>query len=237
MGALPGGGVLRGDEPGDWFDVEPLRRAGRRVVVRHVGRLTLVLGSTQPEAVVDKDRLAAMGVALVRRRSGGGAVLLAPGNQVWADVWVPRDDPLWSAEPRRSAELVGEWWAAALAGVPVGAAAPVSVHHGGTVDPGFGDLVCFAGLGAGEVVVAGRKLVGLAQWRSRQGALVHGCAYRRWEPATLAQLLVTDGGPGRLLERIADRAVGLDDLGAGAWGEPELLSALPDAATWEVVRA
>jgi lipoate---protein ligase len=197
----------------------------------------LVLGSTQAATLVDGERLAEAGVELVRRRSGGGAVLLAPGNQVWADLWVPFGDPLWSAEPRRSAELVGEWWAAALAGTPVGAAAPISVHRGGPVDPGAGALVCFAGVGPGEVVVGGRKLVGLAQWRSREGALVHGCAYRRWEPAALSQLLVADGGPGRLLAMIAGRAVGLDELGAGSWGCSELLEALPDRGSWEVLRA
>ncbi len=47
-------------------------------------------------------------------------------------------------------------------------------------------LVCFGGLGAGEVSVAGgRKLVGLAQRRVRTGAWIQGACAIHWDPATL----------------------------------------------------
>ena len=37
--------------------------------------------------------------------------------------------------------------------------------------PGRG-VACFAGVGPGEVLVAGRKAVGVTQWRTREGALL-----------------------------------------------------------------
>ena len=54
----------------------------------------------------------------------------------------------------------------------------------------MGDVVCFAGRGPGEVFVGRRKVVGLSQWRARQGALFSSCAYLRWDAAVLAGLLV-----------------------------------------------
>lgn len=236
MGAVPGSRLLSTREPGaglDAFDVEHFRTAGRRVVLREVDRPVVVLGSTQPEAVVDADRARRRGVAVVRRRSGGGAVLLLPDAQVWADLWVPRDDPLWSPEPRASAVVAGEWWANALG------CARSAVHRGGSVAATGSDVICFAGVGAGEVRLEGRKVVGLAQWRSREGALVHGCAYRRWDPEDLVDLLALPVASRRALAAsLRGAAAGLEDLGvSGMWGHDALLDALPGAPTWEVVRA
>ena len=39
---------------------------------------------------------------VVRRRSGGGAVLVGAGEQVWVEVWIPRDDALWDDDVIRS---------------------------------------------------------------------------------------------------------------------------------------
>jgi lipoate---protein ligase len=214
------------------FDVESFRAAERRVVVREVDRPLLVLGSTQPVAVVDARRARRRGVEVVRRRSGGGAVLLLPGAQVWADLWVPRDDPLWVAEPRASAVVAGEWWARALG------LEHLAVHAGASVPAAGGETVCFAGLGPGEVHRGTRKLVGLSQWRSREGALVHGCAYRRWDPRPLVELLdLPEAARGPLAVALLGAATGLEELGAGGWDDGDLIAALPEPPTWDVVRA
>ena len=55
-----------------------------------VERPALVLGSTQRPDIVDAEACRRAGVEVVRRRSGGGLVLLEPGNVVWFDVVVPR---------------------------------------------------------------------------------------------------------------------------------------------------
>ena len=65
--------------------------------------------------------------------------------------------------------------------------------HTGRASPGrFGDLVCFAGRGPGEVFHGARKVVGLSQWRAREGALFSSCAYLRWDPAPLLALIHLD---------------------------------------------
>ena len=83
-------------------------------VARQVEQPTVVLGSTQRAEVVDATRAAERGVAVVRRRGGGGAVLLRPGDHLWIEAWIPRDDPLWQADVAVAGEWVGEWWGSAL---------------------------------------------------------------------------------------------------------------------------
>lgn len=226
MGALPGDGLLRPgrsprSNPEHWFDVEPLRRAThRRLAIRRPDRRVVVLGSTQPEATVDAERAAESGVTVLRRRGGGGAVLLEPGNPLWVDVWVPREDPLWDDDVVRSAGWVGHWWATTLAalGVPEPA-----VHEGASVCREWSGTVCFAGLGPGEVTVGGRKVVGLAQWRSRQGALLQIAAYLRWEPGRLIDLLAVDEDERSGMRRdLATAAVGLEALLTRPAGAPDL---------------
>jgi lipoate---protein ligase len=101
-------------------------------------------------------------------------------------------------------------------------------------------LVCFAGLGPGEVHRGGRKVVGLAQWRGREGALFSAAAYRRFDPGPLLDAL--DLGPDDhqlVRDIVSERAVGLEALlggrlPAGTVGDA-LLSRLPPG-DWELVK-
>ena len=196
---------------GTLFDVEQFRTRQHRVAVaREVTGPTLVLGSTQAGGVVDAATMRARGVELARRRGGGGAVYLGPGEQLWLDVWIPRQDPLWVADVSVAAEWVGAWWTAALASAGVGQQG-VEVHTGRSVPGPSGDLVCFAGRGPGEVFSDGRKVVGLSQWRAREGALFSSCAYVRWDPEPLA-------GAARPGTRRAARAGGRPRVGGGRPG-------------------
>lgn len=177
----------------------------------------MVLGSTQPSDLVAPDAMRERSVEVVRRRGGGGAVYLEPGGQLWVDAWIPRDDVLWSHDVSVAAEWVGQWWIEALAGagvdVDVGVADGLSVHTGRSVPGALGDLVCFAGRGPGEVFVDGRKVVGLSQWRSREGALFSSCAYLHWDPAALLDLLSLDGeARSELAGELGDVAVGVGGL-------------------------
>lgn len=124
----------------------------------------LVLGSSQPLELVDSERAAAAGVAVARRRSGGGAVYLDAGRQVWVDLLVPRGDRLWDDDVVRAANWVGELWSAVAASFTD---EPVAVHRGRSSGDRWGRLICFAGLGPAEVSAGGRKIVGISQRRSR----------------------------------------------------------------------
>jgi lipoate---protein ligase len=174
----------------------------------------LVLGSTQPDGVVDRDRAAAAGVDVVRRRSGGGAVLVRPGEVAWVDVLVPAGDPLWQADVGKAFGWLGRAWADSLSSLGVDGTA---VHEGGMVSGPWSSLVCFAGLGPGEVTVQGRKAVGLSQRRTRAGALFHCAALVEWDPSALVDLLaLPSDGRAEAAAEVSSVAVGLVRRGATA---------------------
>lgn len=154
-----------------------------------VTRPALVLGSTQPRGHVDEEAVAGAGLDVVRRRSGGGAVLVDPGRLVWVDAVVPRGDPLWDDDVGRAFWWLGEAWAAALTALGVTGA---EVHHGPLRRSRWSGLVCFAGLGPGEVTVGARKVVGMAQRRTRHGALFQCALPLRWEPQRLLAVLALE---------------------------------------------
>jgi lipoate-protein ligase A len=221
-----------------FFDVDPWRPVTRRtVVVRHPSAPVLVLGSSQPATTVDVERARAAGVAVTRRRSGGGAVLVAPGDPVWIDVWLPRGDPLWDDDVIRAGAWLGRCWMSALGRLGV---VDLTVHGGRSSGGPWSRVACFAGLGPGEVAARGRKLVGVAQWRSRQGALFHSVVYRRWQPAALVDLLALSPARRRDLAAVLGRcARGLADLsGPDAVGEGDdgveraMIGSLPDVGSW-----
>jgi lipoate---protein ligase len=156
------------------------------VWVFDVSSPALVLGSTQALDVVDLDAAAAAGVEVVRRRSGGGAVLLVPGEALWVDVVVPRGDALWDDDVGRSTQWLGTVWAAALSACGVVGAVQ---HTGPMVHTTWSRVVCFAGIGPGEVLVDGRKAVGISQRRTRAGARFQCVSHRRWPGEELVALL------------------------------------------------
>lgn len=198
--------------PGGWFverrtgDAASLHAAPidprRTVRIHSVDRPAIVLGSTQDRSDVDEPTARRLGVDVVRRRSGGGAVYLAPGSQVWMDVVVPSDDPLHEDDVERAAWWVGDWWAAALAGLAGRVAGPGDdpsasdafvVHRSPLGDRAAGRIACFAALGPGEVAIEAdgttMKLVGISQRRTRQAARFQTVAHTRWDAGDLLGLL------------------------------------------------
>ena len=187
------------------------------VAICHPVDEAVVIGSTQPEGVVDADLAAMRSMSVVRRRSGGGAVWVAPGAQVWIDLWVPAGHQRWDADVVRSFWWVGEVWAGAVEA----AGAEGVTWHRGRGEPGpWAATVCFAGIGAGEVVTAdGRKLVGLSQRRTRAGSWFSGTAYRVWEPDRLVGVLALDEATRERLEGdLVGVAAGVGDVTGGADG-------------------
>ena len=184
--------------------------ASRIVRVLSVDRPALVLGSTQRAPVSDD-----LGVDVVRRRSGGGAVLLRPDETVWVDVVVPAGDPLWSADVGRSFWWLGDVWASVVGGA--------EVHRGALVRSAWSDAVCFAGVGPGEVLVDGRKAVGMASRRTREGALFQCAVPLAWDPVAYVDLL---GLPPSAAADLAAVAAPVQDRSAAELVEA-FLAALP----------
>jgi lipoate---protein ligase len=187
-------------------------RAGHAIPVVRVltsSDRAVVLGSSQPDTDIDRPRATALGLAVARRRSGGGAVLVGPGEALWVDVVVPAGDPLWDADVGRASWWLGQLWVEALAavGLPGG-----QVWHDAVVRTAWSDRICFAGLGAGEVTLDGRKVVGISQRRTRAGALFQCAVPIRWDPAPLVE--VVRWRPGERARASADLAVAAVGIGA-----------------------
>jgi lipoate-protein ligase A len=174
-----------------WFEVE---------------RPAVVLGSTQRAEVIDETAATAAGVEVAKRRSGGGAVLLEPGEAVWVDVILPVTDRRWEHDVGRSFAWLGEAWARVLRDLGIDGA---EVHDGPLVRRRWSDLVCFAGLGPGEVTVGGRKVVGISQRRTRAGARFQCALLLGWDPTLLLQVLALSDD---------DRTRAAEDLAAAGFG-------------------
>jgi lipoate-protein ligase A len=176
--------------PAGEFHARDLLAEGRLgVFVCEVTAPAVVLGSRQHQDVVDVEACRRDGVDIVKRRSGGGVVLVVPEAMCWFDVVVPAGDPRMAsvaADVGASMRWLGGWIVEALTRLSVGG---VMVHPGPMTGGALGARVCFAGLGPGEVLLRGRKLVGISQRRNRGGSRFQCMVHSRWEPDVLARLL------------------------------------------------
>lgn len=188
-----------------------------RAWVFELARPAIVLGSSQRDGVVDATAAAAAGVDVVRRRSGGGLVMLEPGACLWVDLVIGPDDPQWIDDVSVAAFRVGELWRAALAEL---GATGATVHRGGLVRAPWSDVVCFASLGPGEVSIERRKVVGISQRRTRVGARFQCLVFAEWNPARMLDLVAVDAEV---------RAAMARDLSAVAAGPGVTLDALESA--------
>lgn len=135
----------------------------------------IVLGSRQHPGLLDREAVDRAGLTIADRRSGGGAVVLRPDDVVWVDLVLPHG--VAPDDVRGSMVWVGERWRAAIE--PIADGREIDVHRGGMICTSWSNLVCFAGLGPGEVLADGVKLVGLSQRRTRHGLRVQGLVHRR----------------------------------------------------------
>lgn len=154
--------------------------------------VAVAMGSSQRREHFDLDRLRTDEVELAARRSGGGAVFIDPAVTVWIDVVAPRGSRWYSDELAENFLLVGRVWQRALRSLGV------ETELGDTPAgrTAASTLACWAGLGWGELTLAGVKVVGLSQRRTRWGSRVQAMA-------------VLDGSSARVADYVlpADRAV------------------------------
>lgn len=176
---------------------EPVGQFHHRTVSHHVSAIwiprldpkpTLVLGSRQSLDVVDIDRCRERGIDVVTRRSGGGAVLVGSEQLVWIDVIVPRDHPGWHDDVGRSFDWVSARMLDALSTLGISG----TPHLGGLERTQWSDLICFAGLGPGEISVDGKKLVGISQRRTKWSSRFQIAALRHWSAKDMLDLFALE---------------------------------------------
>lgn len=191
---------------GELHDPTPPAEERRIIEEMVIGAPALVLGSSQSGSDVDAGAAEAAGVSVVRRRSGGGAVLLVPGEHVWLDVWLPRSDPLWVDDVGRAGDWLADVWIEALSSLGM---RDLAAHRGPLETTAWSSQVCFAGLGPGEVTSERRKLVGTSQRRTRGWARFQCVVHRRWDAAATFALLAAPDAPSaatRWRDRVAEVA-------------------------------
>lgn len=180
----------------------------------------LVLGRAASDPALDPAALAAAGVALVRRRSGGGPVLWDAGLLA-LDLVLPPGHRLAAPDVVAAYRPLGEAIAAALRALgvaDVAVVAPAAARADRAAAAGHpAGLACFGALSPYEVTVGGRKVVGLSQARRRPGTLLQAGIALRFDADGLARLLAP-AGPERaaFAADLATRAGGLAGLGAPA---------------------
>lgn len=165
----------------------------------------LSLGYAQPVLDVDLDRLAAQGWDLVRRPTGGRAILHT--DELTYAVTGPVD------EPRLEGSILESYKRLAtglLQGLQI-LAVPAESHHppveNSARDPDRTKPICFEVPGSYEITVNGKKLIGSAQARKKFGVLQHGTIPLTGDLKRITQVLrypdqaARDQAGARLLKR------------------------------------
>lgn len=126
------------------------------------------LGRHQPLSDIDLDRCHALGYGLVRRPTGGRAILHT--DELTYSVAGPQHNPLLAGAVLDSYLRLSQGLLAGLSHLGLSVQKAPGGSRAGT-DPG---AVCFEVPSAYEIVAGGRKLVGSAQSRRQGWVLQHG---------------------------------------------------------------
>ena len=157
-------------------------------------RTTLVVGTAQLEASIARAACEAEGIPVIRRGSGGGAVLCDPGL-LEVDVALPAGHPLLDADVTESYQFFGQAWIDALAVLDVEGRLVTIAEARALPDErrAAARVACYAGLSPYEVVdPAGRKLVGLCQRRRSGAALFQSSLACGRDPADVVRYVHVD---------------------------------------------
>jgi lipoate-protein ligase A len=178
----------------------------------------LSLGFHQPRRDVDREALVPRGIDLVRRPTGGAAVLHA--DEITYSVAAPLGLTGLGSAVLEIHAAIAEALAKSLG------ALGVTVDFGGGGQPR--DFACFSGAGGHELTVAGRKLVGSALRRGRHGFLQHGSVLRGEEHLDLCRFMAGLSAEEREDRRAAllQKTCTLGSIGAAAVDEVALGSEL-----------
>lgn len=185
----------------------------------------LSLGYAQPAAEVDFERLRRLGWGVVRRPTGGRAILHT--DELTYSVAVPADDPRVAGGVVESYRRLAEGLLAGLSAL--GAAVRTEpVTEGADAPPAKGP-VCFEVPSAYEITVDGRKLIGSAQTR-RGGDVVlqHGALPLTGDLGRICDVLAFRDEESRAeaRQRVLARAITLEEALGHPVGAVEVIAAL-----------
>ncbi len=209
--------------------------AADEAILEHIGRgialptlrlyswepACLSLGHAQPYSDIDQQRLQSRGWEMVRRPTGGRAILHT--DELTYSVIGPVDHPLLAGSILESYNRLACALLRAARSLGLDAqssllSAELQGSKQGSVNP-----VCFEVPSAYEITVAGKKLIGSAQARRKEGVLQHGSLPLTGDLRRITEGLVFEDEAARqqAAERLLARATTVESvLGrAVSWDE------------------
>jgi lipoyl(octanoyl) transferase len=187
----------------------------------------LTIGCGQTIADVDRHACRSAGLPIVRRASGGTAVLHEAA--LGFSLAIPASSSLAVPDIVESYRLLGEPVHAALVGLGIDGSlvAPEEAHRGGR-PTGLGAAACFGSLAPYEVVYRGRKIVGTSQVRRRGAILHHVMLPLRFDAARFAGFLAvgTEVERGELAAWLDSRIGSLTTAAGRAVNPTDVVAAL-----------
>lgn len=157
----------------------------------------LSLGHGQPFADADHTALEKNDWDIVRRITGGRAILHT--DELTYAVITPPDEPRMEGDIITSYQRISKVLLAALESL----ALPVTATPHAQPDPAQANPVCFEIPSHYEITVDDKKLIGSAQARRKEGVLQHGTLPLTGDLARITQALAFDTEPAR--QDAADR--------------------------------
>ena len=183
----------------------------------------LSLGFAQPVAQIDRARAAALGWEVVRRPTGGRAILHT--DELTYSIVLPDDDPLVSGGVLESYHRLSQGIVAGLdiLGMRVDVQPGLPLSQAERERP-----VCFEAPSAYEITWQGRKVAGSAQVRRRQTVLQHGTLPLHGDITRICLGLTFDSEVARMAarEQLRARAVTLSEILGRTVGWEEAAQAL-----------
>jgi lipoyl(octanoyl) transferase len=149
----------------------------------------LSLGRFQDaEKSVDTGECARLGIDVVRRITGGRAVL--HNKELTYSIVSPSDNPLFSSDVLGTYRIIAAGLVAGLhlLGIPAEIVSR-SGKYAGMVEKKSKDPACFSSPSWYEIVVGNKKIIGSAQRRVRGGVLQHGSILLDYDPVLESSIL------------------------------------------------
>jgi len=214
--------IITRPAPGAW------NMAVDEAILEHIGRGTslptlrlyawapacLSLGQAQPLADVDRVRLRERGWEVVRRLTGGRAILHT--DELTYSVTGRADEPVLAGGVLESYNRLAQALLLAVRNLelPVEMKEPAGRSGGGT----HANPVCFEVPSSYEITVGGKKLIGSAQARKKEGVLQHGSLPLAGDLTRICQALVfeSEAARARAAQRLLARATTVESALGGA---------------------
>jgi lipoate-protein ligase A len=171
----------------------------------------LSLGHAQPFSDVDATRLKQRGWEVVRRATGGRAILHT--DELTYSVIAPPNEPRVEGSVLESYNRLAQALLLAVKELEI----PVEMKEGKANESATPNPVCFEVPSTYEITVNGKKLIGSAQARKKEGVLQHGSLPLTGDLTRICQALVFENESAReeASKRLLERATTVESaLGA-----------------------